>query len=42
MKSRDLLAASVEAMMAGAIGAGAFGQPTSAGSLSEDDLAARW
>ena len=41
MKRRDLLAASVGAMMASAIGVGAFGQPISAGSPSEDDLAAR-
>jgi haloalkane dehalogenase len=41
MKRRDLLAASVGAMMAGAIGVGAFGQSISAGSPSQDDLAAR-
>jgi hypothetical protein len=41
MKRRDLLTASVGAMMAGAIGVGAFGQPISAGSPSQDDLAAR-
>jgi haloalkane dehalogenase len=41
MKRRDLLAASVGAMMAGAIGVGAFGQSISAGSASQDDLAAR-
>jgi haloalkane dehalogenase len=41
MKRRDILAASVGAMMAGAIGVGAFGQPLSAGSPSDDDLAAR-
>jgi haloalkane dehalogenase len=41
MKRRDILTASVGAMMAGAIGVGTFGQPISAGSPSEDDLAAR-
>jgi haloalkane dehalogenase len=41
MKRRDFLTTSVGAMMAGAIGAGAFGQPISLGSPSEDDLAAR-
>jgi haloalkane dehalogenase len=41
MKRRDILTASVGAMMAGAIGVGAFGQPMSAGSPGEDDLAAR-
>jgi pimeloyl-ACP methyl ester carboxylesterase len=41
MKRRDLLTASVGAMMASAIGVGAFGQPISAGSPSEDDLASR-
>jgi haloalkane dehalogenase len=41
MKRRDLLTASIGAMMAGAIGVGAFGQPISAGSPSEDDLASR-
>jgi haloalkane dehalogenase len=41
MKRRDLLKASVGAMMGAAIGVGAFGQSISAGSPSEDDLAAR-
>lgn len=41
MKRRDFLAASAGAMVAGAIGVGAFGQPISAGSPSDDDLAAR-
>jgi len=41
MKRRDILITSVGAMMASAIGASAFGQPTSAPSRSEDDAAAR-
>jgi pimeloyl-ACP methyl ester carboxylesterase len=41
MKRRDILTASVGAMMASAIGGAAFGQPSSAPSPSEDNVAAR-
>src|ERR1700675_1417573 len=41
MKRRDLLTASIGAMMAGAVGVGVFRQSISAGSPSEDALAAR-